>query len=383
MHILMLLNGNIVTDARVCKEMGTLTAAGHDITLLELPPDRRLGSWPNVPGKLVSIRLLSRRLPKNMVFWPIKFMEMTARFFLLGVRKRPDVVHCHDFITLLSGYLIAKYLRRPFIYDSHEIQSERGAPGPRRMSLWAEQKMADKAERIIVTDRYRLKIISDILKLDPSRMMVLMNVPKINQDMTSKESIRSRMDVHKLFVYTGYLLRGRHIEMLIEAMSLLPKNYGLAIIGDGAADYKATLRELAIQNNVERRVVFVDPVPWSQLISFINSADCAFLFYDKSRSLNNYYCSPNKLFEALAAGLPVIASDNPLIKDVVMAHSCGICLREITPQTIANAVRQLLTKLNREEKSRLRQIAEQLYCWESQENVLITFYDKIASLKYF
>ena len=307
----MLLKGNVIYDSRSCKEIGSLQHAGHEIVVFELPPHGREGTSLGNLAELRSFRLFTRRLPKNLFFWTVKFLESTIFFWWHGWRLRPDAIHCHTQVFLLAAVLISKCLRIPLIYDMRDITFAVASTRPKWFWLRYERLLVKIAKRVIVTDAYRLNIIADQLRINQSKMHILTNYPRLADAQRESKTVRDDFPTSKkLLVYTGMLFSGRHLEEIIKAMAELGDRYALAIIGLGTTTYVDELKALAKSIGVDGRMVILPAVNWFEVSAYIRSADCAFSLYEKN-SLNNYYCSHTKLFDAMIVGVPVIGSDNP------------------------------------------------------------------------
>lgn len=382
MRILVLLKGDILREQRVCKQIETLRRAGHEIVLLTLPSEEYLAVRFEAVHETHAIRLTTRPLPKNLLFWPLKYLEMNWRFVREGLKLKPDVVHCVDRMTLQAGALIARKLGVPYVYDSEEIEAgvNSSANRPRWLWLWLERRLAQRAARVMVTDHFRRDITAELLQVPCSKIYVLMSLPHVPSPTKTGRDVRSDCGntASKLMVYAGAIKTGRHLEDIVHAVARLPEDYALAVVGYGTDNYLAQLRSLVEECRLQHRVFFLPPVKWSDVTEYIASADCSFAFYEKN-SLNNLYCSPSKLFDAMMAGVPVVASDNPLVLEVVQENDAGICVPSVTPATIAEAVASLCSRPDLPElKRRTSQLSRQKYCWESQEEEFICFYESIC-----
>jgi len=231
----------------------------------------------------------------------------------------------------------------------------------------------------MVTDNFRLKIIADILQLDASKMIVLMNLPKLSSLTKSHRQIRKESGFlnKKLVVYAGGLSAGRHLEEIISAFRKLPETHALAYIGYGSEEYKACLIDLARDACVSSRFKILPPVRWSDIPEYISSADCALALYEKC-SINNIYCSPSKLFDAVIAGVPVVGTNNPLIVEVLGELDAGETIGVGTPAAIAEAIDKLIARDNtKDRRAQIASAAIAKYTWERQEEVLVDLYAKL------
>jgi glycosyltransferase involved in cell wall biosynthesis len=147
-------------------------------------------------------------------------------------------------------------------------------------------------------------------------------------------------DAEPVIVYVGGLMRGRGLEQMIDALVWLP-SVRLRAIGPGAAGYRAALVARAVERGVGDRFELVDAVPPDEVQAML--ADAAIGLCLIQPVCRSYELSlPNKLFEYVAAGLPVLASDLEVIAAVVREHGLGEVVPAANPSAIAAGVRRLL-----------------------------------------
>jgi glycosyltransferase involved in cell wall biosynthesis len=264
------------------------------------------------------------------------------------------------------------------IYDAQEIESgvRSSANWPPWFWLWFERTLAQRAARVLVTDDFRCAITTALLRLDPARVTVLMSLPRLASLRQSARGLRADcgwLD-GRLIVYFGAIMPGRHFEEAIDALRILPAAYRLVLVGFGDPGYVDTLRQRGQQAQLGTRLAILPPVHWSELPDYIGGADCAYVLY-RQDSLNNYYCSPSKLFDALVGGVPVVGTDNPLIRRTIKECDAGLCVTSVTPDSLAQAVRTLTERDDLAAmKTRLRVEARVRYSWEQQEQRLLDLY---------
>jgi glycosyltransferase involved in cell wall biosynthesis len=381
MKILFLLTGEIIKEQRIGKEIETLNKMGNEIIILTLPSTDQKKNKNSDHFSEISVELVTRRLPRNILFWPIKFIEMTFHFVNKGFRVKPDIIHTVDLLPLFSASVISMILRVPYIYDSQEIHSgiNNNANKPKAFWLWLERILSRRAIRVLVTDKYRLYLTKEILKLNESKMFVLMNFPKKTVKRSYSKTIREvcSWKFCNLAIYAGAISPNRHIEDIIKSLQYLNSSFRIVLVGFVEKNYKQSLIHLIKKIKVQDRIKILPPVHWTSLPHYISSADCAFVFYKKN-SLNNYYCSPSKLFDALMAGIPVISSNNPLVIDIVKNNGAGVCINNVSPESIADSFKEIsLMKDDEINKNRLSKIAHRKYSWESQETKFMKFYQEV------
>lgn len=376
MRVLFVVLSDIRRGQRIGKELETLANAGYEVQVVDLPseePTPGSGRFAHKP-----LKLWTRRLPKNLGFWPLKYLEAVLRAFVAGLSSRPDFVHCVDRLALLPGWLVASVAGVPFLYDTQEIWSEVNTAMNRPRLAWLslERLLARRAAGIMVTDSFRRTLTARILEQDPSDIHVLMSLPRLASMKRATRTLPADVgrDGRKLIVYAGFLSPHRHLEEIIAALSLLPEEYNLVLIGFGGEPYKATLRAFAEESGVEGRLLLLPPVGWFELTEYLREAHCTLALYE-GHSLNNLYASPSKVFDSVMAGVPVVGTDNPLIREVVLDLDAGETIAKVSAATIAAAVRKVVEREgDAERRVRTERMARARYSWEGQEQAFLAFY---------
>jgi glycosyltransferase involved in cell wall biosynthesis len=173
----------------------------------------------------------------------------------------------------------------------------------------------------------------------------------------------------QLFLYHGIIGKGRGVEILVEAFRQLPAHQHLILLGYGpltdlAQDYARRYRNIH----------FVPAVPPEQLLSYSASAHVG-LAVIENICQSYYYCLPNKLFEYLQCGLPVIVSDFPEMANVIDRHQCGWKVQV----TVEDVVRQIraITPDTLAEKAKAAATCRELLTWERESVKLNDLYREL------
>jgi len=176
-------------------------------------------------------------------------------------------------------------------------------------------------------------------------------------------------------LYQGWMSAGRGLENLVRAAPLLAGNAAVVFMGYG--DYQATLEGMAAAGPADR-VHFIPAVPQRDLLSYCASAEVGVIPY-QAVDLNNYYTSPNKLFDFIQAALPIVASDLPFLRKVIAEHDLGVIARLDSPRSYADAISGVLTRPDGGAalRANLRNAAPQ-YTWSAQAEKLLEAYGKLA-----
>ncbi|HOF22003.1 MAG TPA: glycosyltransferase, partial [Bacteroidales bacterium] len=167
-------------------------------------------------------------------------------------------------------------------------------------------------------------------------------------------------------------------EELVEAMRYTS---GVSLIVAGSGDVIGRLKNRVLDLELADRILFLDMMPWEELMKYTRSADAG-LSLDKDTNMNYRFSLPNKLFDYISAGIPVIAGNLPEVAGIIKKYDCGIIIPEITPEAIAEAVETL--KNDRELLNKLRRnvvYASEDLSWEKESEKVKKFYERVFKEK--
>ncbi|HET8862108.1 MAG TPA: glycosyltransferase family 4 protein [Solirubrobacterales bacterium] len=373
----MLLHKSVANDTRVRREAGALAGAGHEVTIVHLPPPDADPEVPGLPAATVPATLGRgrRRMPH-----PVRLGIEAARLGLRAGATGPDVVHAHDAAMLLPGMLAARKARAKLVYDSHEL-----ATGvPYRRGAWpavvsgVERLGAPRADAVItvsdgiatrLSERYPLRrpptVVRNLPDLPPPRAAP---APDLRLELAIGEA--------PLVLHQGAAAPGRGCEVLLAALGLMPDAHLLFLGAEGG--YADRLRSTARGQGLEKRVHMLPPVSPETLLSYTAQADVGVSLLEASCE-NHRLALPNKLFEYLAAGLPVVVSDLPETGKLVRERGVGWCADPSDPEAVATALRSALAQRGEEGlRERVARAAAEL-SWERERPRLLSLYEDLAS----
>lgn len=373
MKIVNLVLNNFVNDSRVLKTSRSLARLDHDVTVValhevELPVYEEVGAV-----KVHRIPLVTRSWSKHRLVQVIKLTEFILRFTLKY--RKVDVLHCNDLNALLIGCLCKA--TRPsvrIVYDSHEyaINDVPNQPASSiKFKYWLENFLIRYADRVIT--------VSDSIANEYARLYnipkpyLLLNCPIYNEQRKRdlfRENLGIRSD-QTIFLYQGGLGKGRGIEMLLEAFSGLKSDQNVLVcMGYGS------LEPLIQKKAQDSSTIFFHPaVTPDVLLNYTSSADYGVSFIEDS-CLSYRYCLPNKMFEYLMAGLPILTSNLYEMQRLVNYEGVGIVAEDNTVEGFRRAV---IDSLAQDYTAIQRNVFEsrKKYCWEEQEKVLKEVYDAL------
>lgn len=296
------------------------------------PPGPGAGGAPRAtassgPSLTVSRLSLRARLSRNA-----SGLSFALQALRIARRLRPAVVHANDWNTMWAGLVIKLVCGCRLVYDSHELWPDRNGRWESRAWLVASEALFVRvADVVMTTSPGHAQAIAARYRTQPP--LVVRNIPEW---VASEPSTL----VHPLVLYIGGLMPGRGLDQMIDALARLPR-FTLRAVGPGSEQYRSGLLHRADQVGVADRVELRAPVPPSAIREqFRDAAIGLCLIQPICRS---YELSlPNKLLEYVAGGLPILASDLPVISEIVRGSRLGEVVAPNDPDAIAAGAERLL-----------------------------------------
>jgi glycosyltransferase involved in cell wall biosynthesis len=325
-----------------------------------------------------------RRLRRSLLplHRPSVFMRFWRESAEAATAWRPDVVHAHDLNTLPGAARVADTLGIPLVYDSHELWRRRNRHGElrplgRTVDAVIERRLIRRCTAVITVSDSIARWLERTYRLR-SDVVVLRNVPSRTRpsDAPSLRELASLDASARILVYTGRITSGRGIEEAIGALPMLDEAVHLVMLGYGPDEYVEGLLAQARALGVESRVRLAGAVRSDQVSATAAQADAAIVAIQPT-CLSYEYCLPNKLFEAIQAGLPVIASDLPDMTQVVSRYGVGESFVLADSAALAVAVRRVLADSERYRAAAAA--AAEALCWENERSMLLEAYERLSA----
>lgn len=378
-HVVMLVRNPYTHDSRVEKEAATLRDAGYRVTVVA-------DAAPGLP--VVEVRAGSevrrvarpgRRIPG--VSYALHERRLSGLIGELG----GDILHAHDSNALLPVGLAARKAQIPFVYDAHELwlhRPRRGHAAPyhemsRAYYAALQRWMVPKAASVLTVSEPIVRHLARVYRRDDVKLVP--NYPVLTERPIAaplRALVGAALPADaQIVLHLGGIMASRGLEQLVAA---LPSVAGAHLVLLGGGDPSA-VREVGRQYGVVDRVHVVPPVSPSEVEAHAAAADVGVVL-TQPIGLNNRYSMPNKLFQYMAAGLPVIASDFPQIRAVVEGSGAGLVTDTQRPEAIGAALRRVLA--DRTEASAMgdrgRRAVEREYNWSTSATALLEAYGRIV-----
>jgi glycosyltransferase involved in cell wall biosynthesis len=284
--------------------------------------------------------LLLARYHNRSLHDPLPFRQA---FVSHGIEYPCDLVQVHDLPALEAGSELAGLWKVPLVYDAHELYPEQ------KSFSRAQRNICSKAERRLIKNADLVFAVNQSIGEEMSRRyqipqpVTLLNAidPPSEFDPEARyDLLRERLGLsaqRRILLFQGGFAPHRNLEVLIEAMAHV-RSADVDLVMMGFGTFGEVLKEKAARLGLlGARVHFLPAVPQGELLQHSASADVGIIPYPHV-DLNSYYCTPNKLFEFIQAGLPILANDSPELNRFVKDNDFGYSARMDNPKRMALAI---------------------------------------------
>ena len=367
--VLMLVTSDLVTDQRVQRHALLLLENGYDVTLVGREKKNSLEfSVENIRSVRFKIWF-----EKGLLF----YATFNLKLFFCVLFAKTDIIWANDLDTLLPSYLVSKMRSKVLIYDTHEYFTGVPELQNRRFikSVW------------IALEKWILPQIKNGLTVSDSvaqryfneygvSLTVVRNMPSRSFEIISTLTVN--LPMKPFILYQGVLNKDRGLEELIIAMQWL-SDYTLVLAGKG--DVEEDLKQLVKQLSLSSKVFFLGLLKPVELKKITPLAILG-VSIEKPTNPNYEMCLPNKLFDYIQAGIPILAYPHIEIKKIIDQYQCGTFINSHEPKVFAKQLNAIL-----KDKNKLAQWATNskeaafVLNWEREREVLIKWIDSVLSGK--
>ena len=394
---------DLTTDQRVDKICSSLQTMGFDVLL--------------VGRKYKNSLELERtyRFHRMRVFFEkgmFSYVEFNIRLFFFLLFKKKSILLANDLDSLLPNYLISKIQKKKLVYDSHELFLELPEliNRPKKRFIWQKiesyilpklkntytvcQSIADYYNDKYQTNFKVVRNVSVLVEISKNNIETPNSKPQTSNSKTqnprlktetkeiatlpltmtsetkSKKSVSSlwedgRWATPKTIIYQGAINVGRGLELMIDTMRYLD-NCQFIIVGDGEITTK--IKSLIQQKRLSNKVVLLGKKTPSELKKITPQADLG-ISIEEDLGLNYHFALPNKIFDYIHAEIPVLVSNLPEMKQVVLDYQIGEIIQDRNPELLAKQIQSVLDKRSDFWTENLKKARLGLH-WKNEEKVL-------------
>lgn len=372
MKICMLTTTHPPHDGRIFQKEAKSLIKEHEVTLVA--PSGEEGV-----GQIDGVNVVTIRRHGSLLLHPITLLSV----FRASLRQDADVYHCHEPDALLLGVFLKALKGKKLIYDIHEHWP---SEIPFDMGLADNTLFHAALRRLIEPLEMILSRCSDgtiaVSESVAARFNAMKHRPTILPNFSLQNADINRpaeRDLHKLVYMAGNMHAFHGINECIRALEILSERYpeiSLTLIGNIRED----IAEMPGSQDVRKRITATGYLPPGEMYAKMTEGGIGLLVF-QPHYYNVYIGLPNKLFDYMHLGLPVIASDFPEIRKIVNEADCGILVDPTDVGAITASMAYLID--NPDEARRLgengRRAVEEQYNWKRVEGELLGVYSAIAA----
>ena len=356
-------------DTRLKKELESLKKSGYKVSLIIWER-----SWPFILDDDVEVKSLKLDVPvghiKTLFYFPVWWVFLL--FWLLIMKW--DVLHAVNFDTYFFSIIVAKIKRKPVVYDIFDFYGDVMEGFLRPLISNLDNFTMKFADVIIIADDSRIYQIGQNIK---NKIITINNAP---EESIFRKNSKDEGDT-KFKIFLGGKITGQRCTDLIISAVKGMENVQLIIKGYcGEEEYISKLSSLT--KDMKNVTMDLNGVLYDEIIQNTLNADLTLALYDPGIP-NNVYASPNKLFEAMASGIPIIVNENTSMANIVQKENCGIVIPFGDKDSLIEAISCL--KDNKGLRKKLgdngRKAYENKYNWEIMENRLNNIYHQVLDGK--
>lgn len=367
--IIVSVTNDLYTDQRVHKVCSFLYDNGYEVVLV----GRKLKNSQAITDRPYATKRFKLFFNKGALF----YANYNLRLFLFLLFTSYKDLLSNDLDSLLANYCAHILKRRgELYYDTHELFTEvpelTARPKVQKVWLKIEEWIFPKLKHIYTVNHSIANIYS---KKYNKKVHVVRNVSKLWKPQQIKSKAELNLPENKFII----ILQGsginvdRGAEEAVMAMKEID-NALFLIVGSG--DVLPQLKEMVKEHKLEKKVNFVGRVPYDQMMNYTFHSDLG-LSLDKDTNPNYKYSLPNKIFDYIHTGTPVISSNLIELKRVIEKHDVGRIIPEHSAKGVAECIQSVLnhpTVLNQLKAN--CKIAAQIENWEQESKVLEELYLK-------
>ncbi|MFM6005639.1 MAG: glycosyltransferase family 4 protein, partial [Sphaerospermopsis kisseleviana] len=328
---------------------------------------------PNAPNEIknsVNLRGVTKLKGSRI----LRFTKTVYDVYRAALKVNAQIYHFHD-PELIPVGLLLKLQGKKVIYDVHEdvprqTLSKDYLPHLIRFTIsWVIEKLenfaAPKFDAIVTATPF---IRQRFLKLNP--LTIDINNYPILTELVTPES--SSPEKEKSVCYVGGICQIRGILEMVQAIGMTNATLLLGGTFSNAGE-KAKAESLTGWQNVRS----LGQLNRQEVADVLSRSVAGLVLFHPAP--NHVDAQPNKMFEYMSAGIPVIASNFPLWREIIEGNNCGICVDPLNPQEISEAIQYLINhpQAAAEMGKNGREAVENKYNWEQESQKLLSLYQEL------
>ncbi|GHO82072.1 glycosyltransferase [Dictyobacter formicarum] len=390
LHVCMHVVRNAQSDVRLQRNAATLAAAGYQVTVLDVaaPDHQQPLETPAYQVKHIGVGQQFELTRFERHGW-FKASSVFIRGTIALLKQSADIYHACELTALPACYVAARLRRKPLIFEAYELPLQDVplvAMSRSRRFFYAIMKSCL---------RYLLARCAAVITVSPPivqelqrryrvpQIILLRNLPHYRAS-EKTDNLRQHLGLSprtRIALYQGNIQPDRGLERLVRAAAYLEPEHVIVIMGQNVGTTRAELKQLIMLQQVDAHIKIIPAIPYNILLEWTSSADIGLTIIPLDYTRNMRMCLPNKLFEYIQAGLPVLSSPLEAVREILTTYDVGCVARSMDPADVGKAINTMLS--NEAELIRMRtnalQAARQDLCWEKEGLKLLRLYQQLLA----
>jgi glycosyltransferase involved in cell wall biosynthesis len=322
--------GNYKHDSRITNLSDSLRSEGHHVEIISF-------DWFGIANDIIEKDAAVYKLHRgeNRLLFYLDFaIKLLSRLFSV----KADIYFAEDIYTLPFVYWAARIRKSKIYYNSRELYPFVGGltnrPALQKIIRLIEKFFIKRVDLVLTTGELDSEFLHNYYGI--SNTIVIRNIPLYRKP-ERKVDIRQLYNIpqgNMIVLYQGMLLNGRGLSYFIKELADLER-VTLLILGEG--EKKEYFKKLAEEYSVSDKIVWGGFIEQSDLINYTSAADAGLCLIENI-SVSYYHALPNKLFEYIMAGLPVISSNLPQMRKIVARYNVGEIVDIERGESVANII---------------------------------------------
>jgi len=292
--------------------------------------------------------------------------SVSSFFYLMFRLDKNSIVYSNESLPLL----FASFLSSNTFYEMHDFPES-------KLSLFGV--FLGRIRWILVHNRWKMERLKDLFNVNHKKLLYEPNAVEIDEFniRLTKAEARAKLKIlqdKKIVLYTGHLYSWKGVDNLIAAAEFLDKDILIYLVGGTEKDIEKTKKQVSENKNI----VVVGNRPHSEIPCWQKSADVLVLPNTAKEKISKYYTSPMKLFEYMASGTPIVASDLPSIREILNENN-AVLVEPDNPAELARGIKKVLGDGAPAEKISKQAFADvQNYTWQKRAERILEFIGRRA-----
>ena len=364
-RILFIRTNPINPDNRVQKSAFSLSKLNTKVSILAWDRDRNIDSIEEVNNiKIHRIGIKSTYGAGLKIIFQLMKFQIKELIFLFKNRKNIDCIHACDFDTILPAFLIAKIYKKILIYDifDYYVDTFQVPKLLKPFIKYIDSIVINNVDACIICSKQRIKQINPA---KPKNLGIVHNSPDnfvLKNNFQLKSNAKNKIKI----AYVGIFSYDRYLEDLLE---LISKNQHLELHIAGFGILQNIVEKYATNS---KNIYFYGKIPYSSTLELESKCDIITALYSP-KIKNHIFAAPNKFYESLMLGKPIIMIKNTGMSEVVESNNIGEVI-EFSALNLKNAIEKIAKSENENKINLRKQIYRNEFSWEAMEEELFRIY---------